>query len=203
MAIHQWCIHLLRVIRRYISCPNNYLKTNICLSTQWCSRSKKKSRIKINLLNPISQISLESLILHPVVKKIIQGLYNPLAAHTSHGRLQTTFRWRQLPAPKLRSSLKILAVLKNRKLAKETAKKRYRSSKLQVRKTLTVFLKTTNRKTNLKNSVRLKMTMIVTSMEGSLRKENIRWMKESTQVSRSKANLRDYRLKLSLRKNQS
>ena len=99
--------------------------------------------------------------------------------------------------------MKTLAALKNPHLAKETAKKRHLSSKLQLRKTLTVFSKTTCRKTNLKNCVRLKMTMIAMSMEGSLTRENIRWMKESTQVSRSKANLRDFRLKRSLRKTQS
>jgi len=99
--------------------------------------------------------------------------------------------------------LKTSAALKNPHLAKETVKKRHLSLKLQVQKTLTVFLKTTCRKTNFKNCVRLKTTMIAMSMEGSLRKKNIRWMKESTQVSRSKANLRDFRLKRSLRKTQS
>ena len=78
--------------------------------------------------------------------------------------------------------MKTSAALKNPHLAKETAKKRLLSSKFQVRKTLTVFSKTTCRKKNLKNCVRLKTTMIAMSMEGSLRKKNTRWMKESQRV---------------------
>jgi len=171
----------------------------ICLSTRWCSRSKKKNAAKVHHLNPISQISLKSQIRHRAATRTIQGLYSPLVAHSLRGRHQTTCRWSRPLAPRWRLSLKTLAALKNPHLAKETAKKRHLSLKLQLRKTLTVFSKTTCRKTNLKNCVRLKMTMIAMSMEGSLTRENIRWMKES----RSKANLRDFRLKRSLRKTQS